>query len=311
MGDNKPMVSVGMPVYNGEKYLENALDSLLEQDYENFELIISDNASTDSTPEICRAFAAKDGRVRYSRNEMNVGAVKNFNRVFEMSSGKYFMWAGSHDLWHPTMLSRCVSLLEQDESVVVSYPQAVRVDHEGNPINEETDRLDTRGLVAADRCVQTIYNFGSCHAVYGVMRAETLRGIGGFVNVWGPDGLLLTELSLRGTFAQVPEPLFYIRRDKPDEQHRDPEEWKKRVLLALDPVANAKKSEEKSLKQCVYEGRKALLRCVSRSDLSPSDKIKVSAKTLFCFEWHYAPRSPLLFLRRAYGSLIRRVLPRP
>ena len=88
MTADRPLVSIGMPVYNGERYLEKSLVALLDQDYGNFELIISDNASTDRTPEICRAFVAKDGRVSYSRNDTNIGAVKNFNRAFELSSGR-------------------------------------------------------------------------------------------------------------------------------------------------------------------------------------------------------------------------------
>jgi glycosyltransferase involved in cell wall biosynthesis len=93
LGRDKPRLSIGMPVFNGEKYLKEALDSILAQTYSDFELLISDNASTDRTEQICREYAAKDRRIRYYRNEKNIGAPKNFNRVFELSSGKYFRWA--------------------------------------------------------------------------------------------------------------------------------------------------------------------------------------------------------------------------
>jgi glycosyltransferase involved in cell wall biosynthesis len=111
---SKPLVSIGMPVYNGEKYIRQALDSLLAQDYGHFELIISDNASTDGTAEICREYVAKDDRIRYCRNETNLGAVRNFNRVFELSSGKYFMWAATDNMLSSIFISCCFSLLQQD-----------------------------------------------------------------------------------------------------------------------------------------------------------------------------------------------------
>src|SRR5690349_812781 len=91
-----PQVSIGLPVYNGEKYLLNAIGSLLKQDFEDFELVISDNASTDKTEAMCHEFAAKDKRIRYHRNETNIGATGNYNRVFRLSNGEFFRWA-SHD----------------------------------------------------------------------------------------------------------------------------------------------------------------------------------------------------------------------
>ena len=97
--ENQPLVSIGVPVFNGEKGLAVALDSLIGQDYHNLEIIISDNASTDATSKICEEYVGKDSRIKYSRLEENIGAALNFNRVFERSSGKYFMWA-AHDDQH-------------------------------------------------------------------------------------------------------------------------------------------------------------------------------------------------------------------
>lgn len=111
MTDDKPLVSIGMPVYNGERYIRQALDSLLAQDYANFELIISDNVSTDGTQGICLEYAARDERIRYYRNETNLGALRNFNRVFELSSGKYFMWAAHDDVWNPAYVQEVLALL--------------------------------------------------------------------------------------------------------------------------------------------------------------------------------------------------------
>src|SRR5687768_11933299 len=98
----KPLVTIGLPVFNGEKYLRNALNDLLAQDCRDFELVICDNGSTDSTPKICAEYAAKDSRIRIERSEQNLGAIKNFNKAFELCSGTYFMWAAHDDGWAPS-----------------------------------------------------------------------------------------------------------------------------------------------------------------------------------------------------------------
>jgi glycosyltransferase involved in cell wall biosynthesis len=101
---NVPRVSIGLPVYNGQNYLRCALDSILQQDYTDFELIISDTASADASPGICQELARKDGRVRYYRNETNIGARGNYNRVFELARGEFFKWASHDDEFHPSGL---------------------------------------------------------------------------------------------------------------------------------------------------------------------------------------------------------------
>ena len=106
-----PRLSIGIPVYNGESFLAQALDSLLAQTFHDFEIVISDNASTDRTPEICHAYVQRDPRVRYVRNPLNLGSVPNFNRVFEPSTAPLFKWAAHDDLHHETYLERCVRLL--------------------------------------------------------------------------------------------------------------------------------------------------------------------------------------------------------
>jgi len=117
----RPKVSIGLPVYNGENYLRNALESILDQTFRDFEVIISDNASTDRTGEICREYAAKDPRIRYCRNDRNLGAAGNFNRAFELSSGEYFKWAAHDDVIERDFLSSCVSVLDEDPSVVACF----------------------------------------------------------------------------------------------------------------------------------------------------------------------------------------------
>ena len=101
---DRPRVSIGLPVYNGENFLEFALDSILGQTFQDFELIISDNASTDATESICRRYAAKDSRIRYYRNPNNQGAAQNYNRVFALARGEYFKWAAHDDVCKPNYL---------------------------------------------------------------------------------------------------------------------------------------------------------------------------------------------------------------
>ena len=118
---NNPLVSIGMPVFNGEKSLAQALDALLEQDYSNLEVIISDNGSTDRTPMICQEFLKKDSRIKYYRSSENLGSNWNFNRVFDLSSGKYFMWAAHDDLRELSFVRACVEMLEQSAEAVLCH----------------------------------------------------------------------------------------------------------------------------------------------------------------------------------------------
>jgi glycosyltransferase involved in cell wall biosynthesis len=212
MTSPKPLVSIGLPVYNGEHFIARAIESLLAQDYALIELIISDNASTDRTPEICREYAAKDPRVHYHRNSTNLGVVKNFNRVFELSSGDYFMWAGDHDLRAPTYISRCLEIMVADPSVVLCCSQTVRVAPDGSHSAIIPPRLDTRGLAAVTRFQLVIWSLSYCYQTYGLIRSDALKRTQLFRDTIGPDTVLLTELALLGAFAYIPELLFYMRQ---------------------------------------------------------------------------------------------------
>src|SRR6267143_3848257 len=116
-----PLLSIGLFVYNGERFLEETLDSILSQTFTDFELIISDNASTDSTGEISEAYVRRDSRIRYYRGEKNMGAGWNVRRVYELATGKYFKQAAVDDLLEPDFLRRCVEVLERDPDCVVAY----------------------------------------------------------------------------------------------------------------------------------------------------------------------------------------------
>src|SRR5262245_40295511 len=131
MGDNMrkhPLVSIGLAVYNGEEYLSDAISSILAQSFTDFELIISDNASTDRTEEICKTYADMDSRIRYSRNETNIGGVNNENLTFRLSKGKYFRLAAHDDVCDPKLIEKCVEVLERDQDVILCQTAIVNID---------------------------------------------------------------------------------------------------------------------------------------------------------------------------------------
>ena len=209
--DSLPLVSIGMPVYNAERYVEEAIQSILGQTFANFELIISDNASTDATPEICQKYAAQDNRIRLVSNEFNLGAAKNYNHVFLMSRGRYFRWAAADDLCAPEYLERCVEVLENDRGVILAYPKTKIIDQDGTVIDTYDDGLHLKSKSASGRFLQFMYNVGECNAVFGVIRSDGLiktHLIGSYI---GSDVCLLADLSLRGRFFEIPEALFFRR----------------------------------------------------------------------------------------------------
>lgn len=214
MGKHNRRVSIGMPVYNGEKYLTEALDSILAQSYSDFELIISDNASTDRTPEICLRFAARDSRIRYYRNEKNVGAAKNFNKVFELSKGEYFKWAAHDDVIAPEFITRCVEVLDHDNSIVACYPKTTIIDEHGKVMGNYIDKLKTDSPKAHKRFHDLICVKHSCFQVFGLMRSSILRKTKLIHALNGSDRWLLVELSLLGRLYEIPRYLFF-RREHP------------------------------------------------------------------------------------------------
>jgi glycosyltransferase involved in cell wall biosynthesis len=211
-----------MPVCNGERFIKETLDAILAQTYEDLELIISDNASTDRTQEICQTYVARDRRIRYHRNEQNLGAAWNYNRVFELSTGEYFKWAACDDLCAPTYLERCVEILDRNPAVILCYPRTTIIDERGSCIGDYIDGLDLRSPKPYERYAHYHNLFRSgreCNAIFGVIRASTLGMtplIGSYIS---SDVILLGELALRGEFYEVPEHLFF-RRDHPQTSMR-------------------------------------------------------------------------------------------
>ncbi len=219
MSARRSRVSIGLPVYNRKQFLRETLDSVLAQTFEDFELIISDNASTDGTEEICREYANRDTRVRYSRNHVNLGASRNYNRVFELSSGEYFKWLASDDLCAPTFLERCVEALDCEPMAVLAYPLARSIDERGNVHHSYEGVVEDTSwpVEPVDRFRQLVDGFvndsgvSAAPYVFGLIRSDALRQtrlIGNFIS---SDLNLLAELALIGRFIVVPEHLSFIR----------------------------------------------------------------------------------------------------
>lgn len=212
-GEHTPRVSIGLAVYNGERYLEEALRVFLIQTYADFELIISDNASTDRTEEICRSYAARDARIRYFRSPRNMGVAYNYNITVELARGEYFRWATYDDLVAPELLERCVEVLDRCPDVILAYPQTVDIDDDGNVRGNYDDNfafLDPEPHHRFRDLMVAVRNY-ACNAEYGVMRREVLRKTAMEADYHSADRVLLSELVLHGKFYEVPERLYFHR----------------------------------------------------------------------------------------------------
>jgi glycosyltransferase involved in cell wall biosynthesis len=212
-GSAVPSVTIGLPVYNGEPFLEDTLRSLLRQDHPNLEIVISDNGSTDATEAICRGVAEQDHRVRYHRSATNQGASWNYNQVLHLADGELFKWAAADDLCEPSFIAACVSALADGPAgAVVAFPATVLIDADGHPMGPMDDRnLDLRQERAAERLRGLLTNRFEWHPVFGVIKTSALRrtrGIGPFLLA---DVTLLAELCMMGEFLRVPEDLFLRR----------------------------------------------------------------------------------------------------
>ena len=212
MSNVRPRVSIGLPVFNGENYLNAALDSILAQTYSDFELIISDNASVDRTEEICREYAARDGRIRYYRNETNIGGPKNFNRTFELSVGQYFKWAHHDDVLAPEFLAKCVEVLDRDPSIILVHSKTARIDENGLVVGSYDHELRVDLPKPDERFHDLVRVRHWCYEQFGLIRSSVLKKMplhGAYI---GQDRRLMAELALRGRWHMIPEYLFLRRQ---------------------------------------------------------------------------------------------------
>jgi glycosyltransferase involved in cell wall biosynthesis len=217
MDSNKPRVSIGMPVYNGEKYISKAIDSIICQTYPDFVLIISDNASTDRTHEICLEYLKADNRIKYFRNKKNIGGPNNYNRVFGLSQTEFFKWAAYDDVLAPDFLKKCINILDKYPNVVGCHCKTGRIDWAGNFLGYYNDGL-LKHISSPNQherfrdLIGLYYTTTPFHGVYrsSVFARSQLHG-----TYIGADRNLVAELSLFGPIYEIPECLFFWR-EHPD-----------------------------------------------------------------------------------------------
>ena len=208
-----PLVSIGVPVYNGEAGVERALQSLLSQDYANLEIVISDNGSTDGTQRICEEFSRRDRRVKYYRSDRNMGVSWKFNNAFELSTGEYFMWAAHDDVRHPSFVTACVLRLQECPGAVLCQA------HTAMFIDGRQQQLCTAHLNSFDGVAGIVARYNEtltrlpATAIYGLYRSSAVRKTRLFERHIATDIAFVQELSIHGDFVQVPAVLFtYVGR---------------------------------------------------------------------------------------------------
>jgi hypothetical protein len=206
-----PRLSIGLPVYNGERYLRETLDSVLSQDFGDFELIVSDNASSDATGEIAQAAARADRRVRYVRNPRNVGAAANFTAAFRHGSAELFKWACADDLLAAGFLGAAVRELDAHPGAVACYGQITLVDADGKELGRYEQGLDLRSPDVAERFHRARTRTGLLHVLQGVMRSEALRHTALYGSYPGSDEVLVAELALHGAIHEIAAPMLSRR----------------------------------------------------------------------------------------------------
>lgn len=205
-------LSIGLPVYNTEKYLEASLNSMLHQTYSDFEIILSDNASTDRTPEICQDYLAMDSRIRYYRQSHNIGGGGNNNFVLKMAQSELFKWQAADDVCELSFLEKCIEGLDQNPQAPLAHPYTRKIDECGAFIEDYLDDLKTDSPHVVQRFAHLVLSYHQCYQIYGVMRREVMSRVGQLGYYVHADGVYLTHMALFGPYVKIPETLFNSRR---------------------------------------------------------------------------------------------------
>jgi glycosyltransferase involved in cell wall biosynthesis len=204
---DKPLVSIGFPVFNGAPTIKRAIEALLKQSYSNIELIISSNGSTDATKSIIESIQVKDSRIRFLNSDVNRGSIWNFNQVLLASRGKYFMWAAHDDLHHLTFVEQCVQKMEQDENAVLCSPKIQFIDQNTNAVMAASTLETFKGTFeVVPHFREALWRFPAA-SMYGLYRLDQIRSIS-LPSIMGGDLVFIYEVSLRGKFVSVDEVLF-------------------------------------------------------------------------------------------------------
>ncbi len=292
MPSSVPAVSIGLPVYNGAHWLPETIDSILGQTFGDFELVISDNASTDATRDVCNSYARKDPRVLYDRLPENRGAAFNYNRVFERARAPLFKWAGHDDLLDPTYLAACLAAFEHaGPDVVIVYPKTRIIDEHGEWVTDFEDRLDLRSDDPVQRLCDFAARYRLCSPCFGVIRRDVLSRTPLIAPYVSSDVPLLAELALMGKFFELPERLFSRRVH--DESSRQGRTTLAQVARWFDPKARRPIMPVRML--LFFE----IHRVIRRAELAPADRRRAALS----FSAVWIERR----LRVAAGGLRRRI----
>lgn len=205
-----------MPVYNGGDFVADAIESVLAQSFDDFVLVISDNASTDATTSICAAYAARDRRIHYERLARNLGAVPNYNRVLDIArrdyGAEYFKWVAHDDVCAPAFVEQCLHALERNRDAVVAYPLTMLIDADGYELVGLADEpARASAATPAERFRDLLLHEVWCFPIFGLMRTTHLAGTGGLLPFSSSDKVMLAHLSLLGRFVRIEEHLLLRR----------------------------------------------------------------------------------------------------
>lgn len=206
-------VSIGLPVYNGEDFIAEAIQSVLDQTYDNIELVICDNGSTDGTASICRQFADQSDKIFYYRYEENRGAAWNYNQTFQLSTGDYFRWLAADDYLAPELVERSVAVLDERPEVVLAFTAVVDIDADGNRLTTKRSTVNSDKARPSERFrgLAEVRPSHNCEEIFGLMRRDVLADTKLIESYADSDRTLLADLGLRGQFSEINEPLFFHR----------------------------------------------------------------------------------------------------
>lgn len=292
-------VFIGIPVYNGEKYLASALESLLTQSYTDWVALISDNASTDATPQIAEAYCKRDPRLRYYRHAVNLGAAPNFNFCVQRAEGEFFKWMAHDDICRPSYLLRCVERLEADPGTVLCQSRVLRIGSDGEIAGAYTREWNFNDPDPTIRFANAMGLDHACVTVFGVMRLDILKQTPAIAPFVGSDRPLLAELALHGRLEYVPEDLFLWR----DHEDRSVKLKNRKQRLTWFDV-NARTIFSSLMTRQLLANQRAALRVPRTS----KEKARAFLKTL---HWSVANRRRLLRdIRAIAGATVRSIIPR-
>ena len=277
-----PTLTIGLPVHDGADYLAQSLDALLAQTWTDFELVISDNASTDETATICRDYAAREPRIRYLRQPVNIGAAPNHMVVVGEARGRYFKWASHDDLYAPELLEKCIAVLDTRSDVVLAHSWDALIDSEGRVVEQAPYALDTADPDPAARLRSLLRTPGG-NDFYGVIRTDVLRRVPPHGTYYNADRTFVAGLVLQGPFHQVPEVLYWRR----DHENRASRAGDRRAIAAALGPERANRLRHPMARMYV-EYVNGFLRAISRAPLTPSERAHCVAEVASWF-WSCLP----------------------